>query len=151
LEEVNPLIALYSLFEKLFFSQQGPTRQNNAFCYEITDLLPNQVKVTPEIKYCAFNVAPIERQLTVEFRHGEFRKDMRFLRRWIQLVCKFMNFAGTHKQRMKGIVQSTIVSDEYLKLFKSVFGRSTILFEGQDVFNMMKSNALWAATLLESV
>lgn len=150
INEVAPLVALYGLFENLFFSQVSENRHNNPFCYEITDLLPYDVRVHPEMKYCAFNIAPIERQGSVEFRMGEFSTDMQKMRRWIQLVCKFMHFAGRNKARLAEIISDTIEKDTYTKLYKTVFGKSTVLFEGLNIFEMMKVNALWSATALEN-
>lgn len=119
-EELDHLVALYALFENLFFAVQGPFRQNNPYCYEITSLLPGSVEVDDQIKYCAFNIAPVRTQLSVEFRHADFRLDMRTNRRWIQLVAKFMHFAGKNRARLNEIVTNTIVNDDYLKLFLSL-------------------------------
>jgi hypothetical protein len=146
---LEPLTALYALFEPLFFSQCSKARQNNPYCYPITELLPSQVEIDPQMKYCAFNPAPIQTQLSVEFRHGDFTTDIRALRRWIQLVAKFMHFSGKNRERLKEIVQRAIMQEEYAKLFSAVFGHSTILFEGLDVQKLMKANSLWAGCVLE--
>jgi hypothetical protein len=150
-KELFQLVAFYSLFEPLFFSLHSHYRQNNPYCYEVTDLLPTEIAVVDDIKYCAFNIAPVSRQLSVEFRHADFSKDMRKNRRWIQLVCKLMHFASNNRRVLDKIIKDTILCEEHLKLFHRVLGKSTQLFNSEEVPEMMNRNNLWALALLEAI
>jgi hypothetical protein len=149
LYEAFALPAFYALFEKALFSIQTENRQNNPYCYEITQLSPASARIHPEMKYCALNMAPIETQTTVEFRHGDFNVDMKTNRRWIQIVCKLMKFAETNKETLKELVIHTVATGDYLKLFGRVMGKSTMLFDMNQVPGMMKANAPWAVATLE--
>ena len=149
LRELFHLPALYALFENLFFSLHGMHRQNNPYCYKIVDLAPRSARIHGDMKYCALNLAPIEKQITVEFRHADFSKDLRKNRRWIQVVCKFMKYAEEHKENLKEIVEETVITDGYMKLFHEVMGRSVFLFDIDKVQSMMKVNAPWAIATLE--
>jgi len=148
-KSVNGLIGLYALFEPAFFHLQSEDRKNNPYCYELTDLLPKDAAVEDNMKYCAFNLAPIARQLSVEFRHADFSRDMRKNRRWIQLVCKFMHYIGRNQEQLHDILSDTIINNGYEKLFNTIFGKSVALFEGFNVKDKMKENAMWAATFWE--
>lgn len=142
--------ALYALLEELFFYTQPESRQYNAYCYRITDLRPDLIGVYPEIKYCAFNLAPVSKQYTVEFRHAAFSTDWRKNRRWIQLVCKFMRFCDMNGSNLRKIIEDTIVYDNYEKLAKTIFGKSMFLF-GHEPAGLMAGNAPWAVALLENI
>ena len=148
--DLYSLPAFYALFEPLLFSLQSERRIGNPYCYEITDLFPRQIDIDPGMKYCALNLAPAQTQLSVEWRHADFSTDMRKNRRWIQVVCKMMHYADKHKETMKEDLLRIICSDDYLKLFYSVMGKSAPLFAG-DIQEMMKRNALWSATFLELI
>ena len=147
--ELFALPAFYSLFEKVLFTMHSDNRTNNPYCYEITQLSPKQARVCSDMKYCALNLAPIENQITVEFRHSDFHCDMRTNRRWIQVVCKFMKFAEANKESLRDVVVQTVATGDYLKLFHRVMGKSTILFNMPEVTGLMKANAPWAVATLE--
>lgn len=147
--EVFSLIALYALFERPLFSIQSDNRKHNPYCYSITQLAPDVARVNGDMKYCALNLAPIEKQLTVEFRHGDFNISMRDNRRWIQIVCKLMRYAEEHKETLRDVVLDVVYTGEYLKLFSRVMGKSVVLFPMDKVEQMMKQNAPWAVATLE--
>jgi len=149
IRDVYLCTALYALFEPLFFSLQPLERILNPYCWEITDILPEQLGVHKEFKYCALNLAPIERQFSIEFRHGAFSTDMRVNRRWIQVVCKFMKFVEENRENLQKIIEDTILYEDYFKLFLRVFGKSSVLFNKDSVLSMMKENAMWTTLVLE--
>jgi hypothetical protein len=140
IHELFYLPALYALFEEPFFSMH----------YRITQILPKTSSVVDGMKYCALNLAPVARQLTVEFRHADFSTDLRKNRRWIQVVCKFMKFAEENKESLKKIVTDTVATGDYLKLFHRVMGKSVQLFDLHSVPDMMRANAPWAIATVES-
>jgi hypothetical protein len=116
----------------------------------MTDILPEQLTIMPDMKYCALNFAPVATQLSVEFRHGDFNTDMRVNRRWIKVVCKFMRYADQHREELREIIHTTVLRDEYYKLFDMVMGKSRIVFDGLMIEEEMKSNVLWSLCLLEA-
>ena len=147
--DVYRCMAFYALFEPLLFSLQPPERIMNPYCWEVTDMLPTSVGIHSGMKYCALNLAPIERQLSVEFRHGAFNTEMRLNRRWIQVVCKLMKFIEENQGSLEDIINRTIMYEDYFKLFLRVFGKSAILFNKDHVVDFMKENALWSVLVLE--
>jgi len=149
LRELFALPTLYALFEDVFFSFHNEARQNNPYCYPITSLAPNGLSVYTEAKYCALNLAPAQTQLSVEFRHANFDRDMKKNRRWIQIVCKFMKYAEEHRSELVEIVKRTVIQDDYLKLFNVVLGKSAQFFDEELVYGMMKNNAPWAIAVTE--
>lgn len=149
IREMWHLLPFYALFEEVFFSFHDWTRQANPYCYPITSLRPGSVGIFESLKYCALNLAPIERQMTIEFRHADFSLDMKKNRRWIQMVCKFMKFAEEHRDSLSDIVEQTVAMGTYEKLFRQVMGKTATLFEPSQVDQLMKANAFWAIAAKE--
>jgi hypothetical protein len=141
--------ALYALFENPFFAFNDPIRKINPYCFPITNLWPQVLNTNEGMKYCAYNIAPVSRQLTVEFRQAEYSEDFKKNRRWIQLVCKFMKFVDENRN-LRSIIEDTIIYDNYEKLFRRVLGKTADVFN-MDVTPMMKQNAAWALAVLEII
>ena len=147
LTQLYGIVGLYALFEPLFFRFQSKFRQNNPYCYPLLHLCPKTVDISENMKYCAFNLGPIPRQVSVEFRHADFSTDWLKNRRWIQLVCRLMKFAENNRDNLREIVFSTVENGSYAELLRSVMKASSFLI---DEPALMAEGAPWAVAYIGS-
>lgn len=151
------LVALYALLEEVYYSFVNETRRANTFCYRILGTSP-KVKVFPHTvegggqttKYCAFNIHPISRQLSVEFRHLEGTGDKKRLRRWIQICSKLVNYVGTLdpatcRQDLIAAIQKQTVQTEWVP---KIWGHTAMIFDRELIRSSIDKGELWAMTIL---
>jgi len=149
-KQMTTLVALYALFEGLFFSFVEPIREGNAYCYPITNLSPNAVAIEENMKYCAFNLAPIARQMTVEFRHLEGTRDFRKLRRWVQLCAKLVSFVQAQDPvPMEKQLEDLLSEKAVFPLAKRIFTGSIVFFTEDQIKDSINRGALWALSYLK--
>lgn len=144
------LTALYAVFEKLFFSMVAPEREANPYCYPLTSVPPDEIVVVDQQKYCAFNIAPVRKQLTVEFRHMHGNEDIRLIKRWLQMICKLVRYVlrnGGYKVVQE--IYDLPKTQRHLDLLKSVFGANAVLFKDKPVTAWMNDNLMWAIAHVE--
>lgn len=154
------LVALYALLEEVYFSFVDSVRRGNTFCYPIIGTSPiveilkaNGNDGEKTTKYCAFNIAPIATQMTVEFRHLEGTKDAKKLRRWIQVVTKLVNYVdklepNTCRQELLAHIQAGTVQE---KLIPRIWGHTAMIFNPSMVARSIENGSFWAvACLLEN-
>jgi len=128
---LKALVLMYALFEELFWVLPQ-NRKENSFCYPLTNLAPEDVFVHEDMKYCAFNLAPISRQLTVEFRHLHGTQNPLVFKRWVQLIVKLHRYVEQNSQEIIRNYCNWGVSD-YRNLIEKVFGINSQLFSDFDV------------------
>lgn len=143
-------VALYGLFEDVYFNMVDPVRKGNPYCYPATSVDPAQfLRVTQDSKYCALNLAPLLTQGTVEFRHLQGTDDWRLVRRWIQMIVKLHYFV--EKIDSKEVVPflcRVIEQRDFKALFKNIYGASATLFPEELVEISTNNHSLWAITIL---
>lgn len=100
LDQLKHLVLLYALFEPVFFAFVGAERKRNIHCVPLNyTLLPRyyREKVSGLLnvwsKYTAFNLLPVKKQGTVEFRHLYGTGDVEVYRKWLQLISELYLFA----------------------------------------------------------
>lgn len=140
------LTAMYALFEPLFFSLTE-ARLGNPFCYPISDHSPEDVSVQDQIKYCAFNVAPVRHYGTVEFRHLQGTRDWRLLRRWCQIICKLFVYCKSKTNEQIKNELAALDTKNYDKLLTEVFGMSSVLFKDRVD---LEASLIWAIIKMET-
>ena len=147
-EELLSLILLSAYVEPLLYTLCSPDRKGNPYCYSITLLAPQDVLMFNEdMKYCGINLAPIPKQLTVEYRQLHGTRDFRLIRRWVQLLCKLQYFAKTvpHKE-VKMLLRDAIRTRSHGNLLKRIWGASLTLFP---MFDPVNDNLLWIVSAIE--
>lgn len=149
-DQLYYLTTLYAIYENLFFSLAHPNRKGNPFCFPLTSTSPDVAHhITANNKYCAYNTGPIERQLTVEFRHMHGTDDCRLIRRWAQLICKLYRHAErTYNPKWRQDLLKVFENASYFELAKRMFGASIILFEGMDFVTQCSEPAEWATCFM---
>lgn len=143
---VKRLTSVYALFEPLFFSLTD-ARIGNPFCYPLTDIPPTNVRVLDDMKYCAFNIAPIRHYGTVEFRHLQGTRDWRLLRRWCQIICKLFVYCKSKTNEQIKDELAALDSKNYDRLLTEVFGMSSVLFKEKPD---LEDSLVWAILNMEN-
>jgi len=158
--QLHALAAFYAMLEECFYSLVDQTRSGNTFCYHLVGTEPELRWYTGEehdcpktTKYCAFNIAPVKTQCSVEFRHMHGTVDPKTLRRWIQLCAKLVYYCG--KLPAKGSLEfakNAISSGEFeTKIIREIWGETTDIFPREVIQNSVRNGELWALALLLGV
>lgn len=150
MNHLTALVAVYGLFEDLYFSMVDPIRKANPYCYPATLVDPQvYMKVAQENKYCALNLAPLQTQGTIEFRHLQGTEDWRLVRRWIQMIVKLHYFIEQIDSKdVVPFITNMVEQRDFKALFKAIYGASATLFPEEIVELSTNNNALWAITIL---
>jgi hypothetical protein len=151
IEQVKLLAALYACFEDLFFFFVEDLRKGNNYCYHLTDINPETLRVgNTDQKYCAFNMGnSIIEHNTVEFRHMHGTGDLKAIRRWIQLIVKLHHYVDQHScKQIQQQIMSLNYTSAYQQLVSNVFGATARFFDKVDFQTMMEENVFWAKLYL---
>lgn len=154
--QLRALMAIYACMEELYFSFVGELRRGNTFCYRLVGTPAEIVFYIHDkegsecTKYCAFNIQPIRRQLTVEFRHLEGTSDPKQLRRWIQLCAKLVGYVATMDPKTCTEIVSTALTEGGMPaLIKEILGDTgDALFTDRQIAESVNNGELWAIALL---
>lgn len=151
--QLTTLVALFALLEECFYSIVNQDRSGSPYCYRIVGTEPtikfiNGDQITT--KYCALNIAPIMKQMTVEFRHLEGTGDPVRLRRWIQICAKLVNYVGTQNPKTckQDLMEAIEKGEVQSKLVPAVWGATAEIFSPSLVNYSIRNGELWAMTLL---
>lgn len=150
LRQLYGLVAMYSMLEECFYSLADPIRECNSFCYPIIGTAPKLEWFNSEdhtTKYCAFNIAPVKRQMTVEFRHLHGTTDLLSLRRWIQIGAKLVYYCGNVKEPIE-FFKKVVSEDKVKELLPEIFGDTAIIFDARVLDRSISNGSLWALALL---
>jgi len=142
------LMALYAAYEECFFAFVDKIREGNSYCYH---LVGTDTKLRYEgTKYCAFNISPILRQGTVEFRHLEGTKDMTKIRRWIALCAKLVNFVHTlDKDKAHEEALDMLCSKQFDVLGEAIWGATFVFFNKEMIEFSTNKGVPWGVALIE--
>ena len=154
--QLRALMAIYACMEELYFSFVNDFRRGNTFCYRLVGTPAEMVFYNTDkegcecTKYCAFNIQPVRRQLTVEFRHLEGTQDMKKIRRWIQLCAKLVGYVeAMNSHDCTEIVMKAIQSGGMPAMISDILGDTgEALFSERQVNESVNNGALWALALL---
>lgn len=140
-KQLQRLVILYTIFERVLFNFAGPDRFNNIFCLPIENAQGmvyhlNKIchlrnfndfrRATRDLeKYSAFNIRSLEQYGSVEFRihKGEWRS--RKLIRWIKVLAQLTK-AAIEDVEIENI-HSSISGDGPINYLSRVFGKSSHL------------------------
>jgi hypothetical protein len=92
-KQLHQMLLFYALFEDFFFAMVDPLRRDNIHCVPLSEtILSNRYRSTATYlikywhKYTAFNLLPVAKQGTVEFRHLQGTDDADLLNRWLSTI-----------------------------------------------------------------
>lgn len=132
-EQIQSLIVLYVLFEKILFQFVGNHRSENIYCVPLTEtmLVQNLTKTLDKVynlqrqsweKYTAFNLLPMQTFGTVEFRHLHGTNNLKTIVDWLQLVSSLVELARkTTVNEIHGWMMQEDI-DVHEKLYSQVIG-----------------------------
>lgn len=143
--QIDAIIALYALFEDVYFSMVAPHRKGNSYCFPITDVAPDQTIVSKGVKYCALNTSTLYKYCTMEFRAMHGNNNMQLLRRWIQMCVKLHYFIeDNYRNNAPKQVIKLLTPENILPLFKRIYGATATLFNPDFVQESAEKNLDWA-------
>ena len=145
--ELMSLIYTYLIVEPLLYNFVGNDRVNSIFCIPITQScltreLKKAIKFLEDgdvanclhelsgwMKYTGFNLSPINKFGTVEFRHMYGTIDEPTLVNWINLILSIKKFAlrNNHKELLNRIFLMN-TNSEYTYFIQEIFGELSSLF-----------------------
>jgi hypothetical protein len=112
--QIRAGLLLYAILEPYFFGMVAPHRRHNIHCVALQDtLLFNQFKwkdnqfgvnISQWSKYTAFNLLPLKKLGTIEFRHMQGAGNSIHLMHWLRLIEAWYN-----------LIQSETVTDAHIK------------------------------------
>jgi hypothetical protein len=153
-QQVFRLMRYYALLEGALFSYAHPLRSASPFCYPIVacpPMLYNAIvrNAMPEMKYGAFNPAPISRQTTVEYRHLEGTKDVRKIRRWVQILCKLHRYVSnlSDEKEARDFEQIARGKDDRFAPFERMLGVHRGLFSDEVLDDSIYKGLVWVGAL----
>jgi Putative amidoligase enzyme len=156
MRQLRTLTALYACMEELFFSFTTGVRTANTFCYRLVgtpaelEFYKSDKEGDTCTKYCAFNIQPVRRQMTVEFRHLEGTQDIKRIRRWIQLCGKLVGYVeGMNPKTCVEEILGDIVNGVLPERIQEIWGDTAeALFSSRQVAESVNNGSLWAVALL---
>jgi len=102
LDQLKHLLLLYAYLEPVFFSFVGEKRKHNIHCVPLNwTLLPKYypLDITGIVenwsKYTAFNMCPVFKQGTVEFRHLYGTGNFDIYKKWLNIINNLFVFVRT--------------------------------------------------------
>jgi len=149
--QVDRLVRYYALLEYALFSYCDPLRKASPFCVPITELSPEIFhnylgKIGPDWKYTAMNLAPIGTQTTVEYRHLEGTKDLKKIRRWVQILCKLQRHAIRTDDEKERAEFSKLLNGDLTPII-NMLGVHFGLFALSEVEKSVKHGLAWVGSL----
>lgn len=154
--QLHVLQAFYGLLEKLYFSLVDPIREGNSFCYPIIGTPPTVEwyngggENERTTKYCAFNIAPIRKQMSVEFRHCQGTKDFKDIRRWVQICAKLVYYCGKLDPKTCIPFAKEVISNRTFEttVVREIWGDTTDIFNPRQIQESVRNGEFWALAVL---
>ena len=122
--QLKQLVLFYALFEEFFFAMVDPVRRDNIHCVPLNETMIPQKYRTNALymakywhKYTAFNMLPVAKQGTVEFRHLQGTDDDELLGRWLKTIENLWQLAQTDAITKENIVMTDCHSRWFNKIF----------------------------------
>ena len=145
-EQLSVLLLVYQTVERLLFSFIGQERDMNIFCvpwsqcnltFSIVNSLRKSVDSGDRVirgwqKYTALNLAPVQTQGTVEFRHLHGTCDVQLILQWVSLISQMFRYAKSinSDDAEKQIIMMNSVSN-YEGWLEDIFREHTpLLYSG---------------------
>lgn len=154
ISQLQMLIRLYQVFERVLFEWIGGDRNKSIFCVPLSETIISQksLKSDPASflgtikrwqKYTAFNLLPLTTQGTVEFRHMSGQGDPEKIIKWLAIIGCMYEYVlkNTNEEFDKFLIQLNS-SSQYRALVDMVFGEYAKLFEGFNFQALMEDGVL---------
>jgi len=104
-QQAKQLVLIYALLEPIFFQFVGDKRKNSIFCVPLNyTSLPKFYKESFESlsnrwhKYTAFNIIPVKKFGTVEFRHLYGTSDFATYEKWLTALKSLYEFVRDNRE-----------------------------------------------------
>lgn len=131
-KEFQNLVLLYTLLEPAFFDYVGNKRKQNIHCVPLfeTALSSSYWKGLEHIgdwlakwsKYAAFNLCPVNKQGTVEFRHLHGSNDYNVFKGWLKMIHALYTFVTSEQHKNFSLKAYLSSGGEVSGLFTEIMG-----------------------------
>lgn len=145
-EQVKQLLLTYALYEPLFFSYVGMSRQESIFCVPLSyTSLPNHyAKPLAYLyekwhKYTAFNLLPLHSFGTVEFRHLGGTGDFFKYERWLTAIKNLHNCIYVDKFDPLSFIKE---GGNYIEHARNLFPMFTEGLSTEQIKTMLKDSLI---------
>jgi hypothetical protein len=126
-------VRLYILFEPYFFSKVEPSRKDNIYCVPLYyTALPEiyHTSITYQVpkwhKYTAFNLLPIAKQGTIEFRHLQGTNEKSEVEGWLRTLKQLYDYNLENNIDFNLVLNDL---DGVAKVFKGMFQQENVSME----------------------
>lgn len=165
-DQLNSLIAIYSVYEFLIFELAGQERKDNPFCRPLFNFNLNNYISAPEsslffnspveghFKYSALNVAPITSRGSVEYRHLPGTWDIEKILSFLSVIDRIKKYAVNNEPRkIKDQILKLNTVSNYQAFTTDIFSLKdiTALFGNFPDFNQIEAGASNAKRLFNEV
>jgi hypothetical protein len=151
LEQIQTILVLYQLFERMLFRFAGNDRDKNIFCVPWNQTLLNhkimEGSALPKFKawqkYTALNLLPLLTQGTLEWRHMPGHCDFKKLVDWCNIIGCF--FAWVQDNSLEDTINQVIAlntNSEYEAVFGQCFGPLAGLLWGPSSRELLEEGVL---------
>lgn len=129
--QLADLVALYVIFEKLFYRFTGRNRMKNIYCVPLADWpvaltafsLRGNDGTDRWKKYTGLNTLPLSSHGTIEFRHMHGSRDVEKLTKWINLIVSLKEYVKkTPTATIRTAIHEMHDGYDFQKLLNDVFG-----------------------------
>lgn len=145
MEQVKNLVLLYALFEEFFFTMVSKDRRHNIHCVPLTEtFLPNLYRrdlgsmVEGWHKYTAFNLLPLVKQGSVEFRHLQGTDDPVLLDQWLTCLEQLWLLARDTTVTAEALTDTSLLQ----RWWQSIFDHCPQIMALNPAFPTMIANPL---------
>lgn len=153
--QVAGVLAIYQVFEKLLFKFIGNERDKNIFCVPLSEsaaafnacnlLLSNRAHsvVVDWSKYTAFNLLPLQKLGTIEFRHMAGTSDVGRILQWLRIInCIFYYAKNYEYDNIRDMLFNLNTNSQYDSALNKVFGAEADLLRCADQVQLIEDGVL---------
>lgn len=155
LPQVQDILMLYTVYEKLFFKFTGRGRARNVYCVPLSDcdLVGGMIekgydRVRTWSKYTSLNVLPMQEYGTIEFRHMHGTNDVAKLSTWINLICKLKEYVKANPTKhIRSLIAEMNDDFDFARLLYEIFGdyAGSLKYEGPQELSYLQAKQAMAS------
>jgi hypothetical protein len=158
IEQIKNLIITYLVVEPLLYSFVGGDRAKNIFCVPVVEshlnrLVSNLLAANDKYfvnnlrnwyKYTGFNLLPLLKYGTIEFRHMVGTINEEFLAKWLNMLLSLKMYSQTVPfEKNKEQILSLNTNSEYYNYLREVLGDDVDLGEFMNVENSLEKTSIF--------
>lgn len=155
-KQVASVLAIYQVFERMLFTFIGDERDKNIFCVPLSEtvLTHNACNrltsgqrahdvVYEWSKYTAFNLMPLAKFGTIEFRHMAGTADVQRILQWLRIINCIFHYAKTNDYAtIREMLFNLNSNSQYDSALSKVFGNEADVLRCPDQVQFIEDGVL---------